>query len=191
MKKFESLIFITTAAALLLLYNLLEVHQSPEHESLFMSSSLAQATKLGYTNRCRGLTKWIVVISNTRTLTPAMITVLNTTTDWCLLVLGFHISRPHWAPNLKMSNFIYLSRKEIASLPYKLVKNFHSNYHAFNRRNIGYLYAVDRGAKIVLDMEGSNIPHAIYQEQLFNVQQRYKIPELYRDVKAGNVYLKP
>lgn len=189
MKKFKVLIIIITAAALLILYNLFEVHMNREYQSpLMLSSSSPKVTRLRYMSRCRDLTKWIVVISDTRTLTPAMITVLNTTTDWCLLVLGHHISKPRCATNLKMSNYIYMSSKEIASLPYKLVKIIDSYYHAFNRRNIGYLYAVDRGAKIVLDMEGNNIPHAIYQEGLYNIHRLHKIPELYRDVTAGNCH---
>lgn len=82
-----------------------------------------------------------------------------------------------------------MSRKQIAMLPYKLVKITNSNY-TFNRRNIGYLYAIDRGARIILDMEGNNIPHAVYQEQLYNIQQHYKIPEFYhKDDAAGSVYL--
>ena len=80
-------------------------------------------------------------------------------------------------------NLIYLSIQDMASLPYKLVKI--TPYHTFNRRNIGYLYAIERGAEIILDMEGNSIPHAIYQEQLYNVSQPYKIPEFYRDDAAG------
>lgn len=108
MKKFETLISIVTAAVLLLLYNLLQVHFSTEYELPFIRSLSPQATRLGDMNRCKGLTKWIVVTSDIRTLTKAMITVLNTTTDWCLLVLGFHISRPHWAPNIKTQLYIHV-----------------------------------------------------------------------------------
>ena len=191
MKNAATLASLITVSALLLLYNVHEVYLNPTYkspsigETYFLTLPQVSQSSPSSLNSCDGLKMWIVVTADTRNPTPAMLTVLNTTTNWCLLVLGFQMSRSHWAPNLNMNNFnfIYLSTKDMASLPYKLVKT--TPYHTFNRRNIGYLYAIERGAEIILDMEGNGIPHAIYQEQLYNVPQPYKIPELYRDDAEG------
>ena len=190
MKNAATLASLITVSALILLYSVHKVYLNSTYTSPLIGESsfltLPQVSQSSPSlNSCNGLKKWIVVTADTRNPTPAMLTVLNTTTNWCLLVLGFQMSRSHWAPNLNMYKFslIYMSTQDMASLPYELVKI--TPYHTFNRRNIGYLYAIERGAEIILDMEGNSIPQAIYQEQVYNVPQPYKIPELYRDDAAG------
>ena len=79
-----------------------------------------------------------------------------------------------------------MSRKQIPSFPYKLVKK--TSLHSFNIRNIGYLYAIYRGAKVILDMKENSITHAIYEEQLYNDQQPHKIPELSKDDAIGKTF---
>ena len=180
---------IVTAGSLLLVYALLEVYfeyqiePPPSASSLSSISPPPSPSPLELNTRCQGLTKWIVVISDSRVLTSAMRTVLNSTTDWCLLVLGIIHTRLNLKPGLNTTNLIYMSRKQIASLPYKLVNK--TSLHSFNTRNIGYLYAIHRGAKVILDMKENSIPHAIYQEQLYNDQQPHKIPELSKDDAIG------
>ena len=180
---------IVTAGSLLILYSLLEVYFEYQIEPPPLASSLSSTSpppspsSLELNTRCQGLTKWIVVISDSRGLTSAMRTVLNSTTDWCLLFLGIIHTRLNLKPGLNTSNLIYMSRKQIASLPYKLVNK--TSLHSFNTRNIGYLYAIHRGAKVILDMKENSIPHAIHQEQLYNDQQPHKIPELSKDDAIG------
>ena len=38
---------------------------------------------------------------------------------------------------------------------------------------------------MILDMKENSIPHAIYQEQLYNDQQPHNIPELSKDDAIG------
>ena len=183
---------IVTAGSLLLIYNLLGVYFEYQIEppplalSLSSISTPPSPSPLELNNRDQGLTKWIVVISESRVLTSAMRTVLNSTTDWCLLVLGIIHTRLNLKPGLNTTNFIYMSRKQIPSFPYKLVKK--TSLHSFNIRNIGYLYAIHRGAKVILDMKENSIPHAIYEEQLYNDQQPHKIPELSKDDAIGKTF---
>ena len=135
-------------------------------------------------SRCKGLTKWVVITTDSRIMTPAVATLLNSTIDWCLLVLGLEGS--YSTADLSTSNMIYLPRKELVLLPYKLVSI--TAVSTFNRRNIGYLYAINRGAKVILDMNENRVPHTIYQAQLYeNKQQLYKIPSFVKDDATGKV----
>ena len=183
---------MVTAGSLLLLYSLLEVYFEYQIELLPLASSLSSISPppslspLELSTRCQGLTKWIVVISDSRELTSAMRTVLNSTTDWCLLFLGIIHTRLNLKPGLNTTNVIYMSRKQMASLPYKLVNK--TSLHSFNTRNIGYLDAIHKGAKVILDMKENSIPHAISQVQLYNDQQPHKIPELSRDDAIGKTF---
>ena len=156
----------------------------PSSSPLLSSLAIPPSPSLGHKpeNKCKGLTKWVVITTDNRTMTPAVATLLNSTIDWCLLVLG--LERPYWTADLSTSNMIYMPREELVSLPYKLVSVITNS--PLSRRNVGYIYAIDRGAKVIVDMNENRVPHAIYQMQLYeNIQQLHKIPQFIKEDDTG------
>lgn len=111
-------------------------------------------------SNCANITKWAVTTSDSTTLPLDMTMLFGSMKDWCLLVLTTH---PSFSPS-HLNNSIYLSSEEIASLPYKVVHITVLN--SFNRKNIGYLYAIDNGAKIIFDLEENNTPFMIHEALL-------------------------
>lgn len=156
----------------------------PMPASLIPMHFLSPKYSYAHQNRCEGLTKWIVITTESEMIAPAMIAVLNSTTDWCLLVLG-HSRTYLIPPALNRHNLVYISREELLSLPYKIVNITLSS--SFTIRNIGYIYSIHRGAKVIMDMDENHVPHALYNSQLNeNKQQLYSIPELVKEDGTDN-----
>ncbi len=93
--------------------------------------------------------KWIVV-TTVQYPTEAMrkLAQLN---DWQLLVIGDKKTPSDWYLDEKC---IYLSIKDQEQLPYSLCKLL--PYNHYSRKNIGYLYAIAHGAKIIYETDDDN-----------------------------------
>ena len=106
-----------------------------------------------YQNNCHGLTKWAIVTSSDNTIMPSMLKFLNSTQDWCLLVIGTHTMLWSASVELNSSCLIYMSIAALQTLPYKLVSYAslkpYNLMNSFSWKNIGYLYAIESGARVI------------------------------------------
>ena len=74
---------------------------------------------------------------------------------WCTVVVGDRKS-----PKLYNSSVIFLTDAMQESLPYSLIKNLPWNH--FGRKNVGFLFAIHHGAKIIYDTDDDN--NLLYNE---------------------------
>ena len=155
-----------------------DVHSSDVHSSEGDSSEVDSLPSSTYQNNCHGLTKWAIVMSCDNKITPSMLKFLNSTQDWCLLVIGTHSVLWSASMELNSSCLIYMSIAALRTLPYKLVSYAslkpHKLMNSFSWKNIGYLYAIANGARVIYDMEESNFPLPINGEYL-PVEQEKKM----------------
>eukprot|EP00731_Ephydatia_muelleri_P019319 Em0012g144a len=106
------------------------------------------------TRNCTAVSQWVVTTSRTSTPSSAVHVILNSTEDWCVLVLGqvaglkFHFS---WTKDTV--HLIYLPLEALSLLPFKL-----ATLTSLDIRNIGHLYAIANGARVVLDLEDGIVP---------------------------------
>ena len=100
---------------------------------------------------CNTVSKWAITISSTRTPPEAVRVILKSTEDWCVLVLGKVEYDFSWTKS--KAKLIYLPLEALALLPYKL-----ATLTSLDVRNIGYLYAIANGARVVLDLEYGIVP---------------------------------
>ncbi len=82
--------------------------------------------------------------------------------DWQVVVVGDKKTPPDW----KCSNTIYLPYEEHDSLGYQISKLLPYNHYC--RKMIGYLYAIQNNASIIVDTDDDNIP-----------KSNWKIPPFY------------
>ena len=103
---------------------------------------------------CSGISKWVVTTSVAITPSEAVHVILNLTEDWCVLVLGKVAGLKYdfsWTKGT--THLIYLPPEALLLLPYKL-----ATLTSLNVKNIGYLYAIANGARVVLDLEDGIVP---------------------------------
>ena len=103
---------------------------------------------------CSGVSKWVVTTSNAMKPPEAVHVILSSTKDWCVLVLGKVAgSKYKFSWTNSSTHLIYLPREALLLLPYKSV-----TLPSLDVRNIGYLYAIANGARVVLDLEDGIVP---------------------------------
>jgi len=71
--------------------------------------------------------------------------------DWNLIVIG-----DKKTPDIKLKNGEFISHKHQDTLGFKIVS--HIPWNSIQRRNIGYLIALKRGADIIASIDDDNIP---------------------------------
>ena len=69
-----------------------------------------------------------------------------------LVVVGDKKTPKNWCSK----NTIYLSPEDQQKLKYEIIKTLPWNHYC--RKMIGYLYAVEKGAEIIIDTDDDNIP---------------------------------
>ncbi len=94
--------------------------------------------------------KWIVV--TTINYPTPQLRKLAEIPGWHLVVVGDMKTPEDW----HLENCEYLSPSRQLELGYELAKALPWNHYA--RKNIGYLYAIERGAKIIYDTDDDNEP---------------------------------
>ena len=78
------------------------------------------------------------------------------TPDWNLLVVGDRKTPPDW----HCEGARFLSIDEQRELGFSLSRNAPFNHYA--RKNLGYLYAIEKGASILLETDDDNLPYDCY-----------------------------
>ena len=130
-------------------------HYQKDHDRLTQENSNLQMSSPEVPSTCEKLTKWVVLSLTSSSRTAAIHSLLNNpTTDWCVLVVGDEKSPDELS--LNSSRFIYLSMSKQSSLAFEVVGRTPKN--TICKKNVGYLYAIMNGAKVILDMESDSIP---------------------------------
>lgn len=94
------------------------------------------------------LDKWIVV--TTINYPSAALKKLATLKDWHLVVVGDRKTPKDW----QLENCEFLSIEKQQTLGYEIIKLLPENHYC--RKNIGYLYAISRGAKVIYETDDDN-----------------------------------
>jgi hypothetical protein len=108
----------------------------------------------------RSMAKWVVMESNARHPTTAILTYAMLP-GWHLLVVGGAQSLPHEEFMHRMSEKAaveYLDLSAQQQLPWRLAPLLPQGSAA--RKNLGYLYAIHKGARLILDAADDSIPDA-------------------------------
>ena len=126
-----------------------------QNDCLAQENSNLQMSAPEVTSTCESLTKWVVLTLTTSSPTATVHCLLsNLIADWCVLVVGDDKSPDELS--LNSNRFIYLSMSKQSSLPFEVVGK--TPKHSICRKNIGYLYAIMNGAKVILDLDSDSIP---------------------------------
>ncbi len=94
------------------------------------------------------LDKWIVV--TTINYPSAALKKLASLKDWHLVVVGDRKTPKDWY----LDNCEFLSLEKQQELDYEIIKLLPENHYC--RKNIGYLYAISHGAKIIYETDDDN-----------------------------------
>jgi hypothetical protein len=92
--------------------------------------------------------KWIVV-TTINYPSPAL-KKLAALKDWHLVVVGDEKTPKDW----KLDNCVFLSIEDQRSLDYEIIKHLPKNH--YSRKNIGYLFAISRGAEVIYETDDDN-----------------------------------
>ena len=78
-------------------------------------------------------------------------------------------------PNFKSYNFEYLDIKSQKKLPFKYCQYALEN--SYSRKNIGYIYAISKGAEKIYESDDDNIPNKNFFSQKINKFRLFEIKE--------------
>jgi hypothetical protein len=94
--------------------------------------------------------KWIVITAFNPPF-PSLINLLNIIEDWKIVVISNNNKIDIKWKELNYSNkIIYLTLKEQMKLGYSILKFL--SFNSYARKNIGYLYAIQHGAKEIFEI---------------------------------------
>ena len=95
--------------------------------------------------------KWIVMLVNNKP-SFSIIKLIQKIKDWKIVSVGNNIYNENQWKHLSLSNnYIYLSIMDQQKLDYKILSFLESN--SYSRKNIGYLYAIQQGAKEIYEID--------------------------------------
>lgn len=120
-------------------------------------------------------TKWSVV-TTIFDPSPAILRQTSLGSDWCTVVIGDKKSPPHF--RVEGQNVFYLesaAQTALSGAMRAFVKIL--PWNNFGRKNIGYLYAIQRGAKTIWDFDDDNL--LVFPEKLDIIDKgavEYKLP---------------
>ena len=84
--------------------------------------------------------------------TPSLFKLLNNLEDWKMVVISINNKIDKKWKELNYSNkLVYISLKELIRLSYQISKYLSLN--SYVRKNIGYLYAIQHGAKEIFEID--------------------------------------
>lgn len=110
--------------------------------------------------------KWIV-LTTINPPTEIIYSIIKIIDDWKIVVIGDVQTNDHDWKLLNHSNkLIYLSIKEQLKLRYETLKYIPTN--SYSRKNIGYLYAIQHGAKEIYEIDDNIISNFKYINWTFN-----------------------
>ena len=94
--------------------------------------------------------KWVIITAFNPPF-PSLINLLNITEDWKIVVISNNNKIDKKWKELNYSNrIIYLTLKEQMKLGYNILKFL--SFNSYSRKNIGYLFAIQHGAKEILEI---------------------------------------
>ena len=73
---------------------------------------------------------------------------------WCVVVVGDKKSPPAYKVPKGAGKVVYLDPAAQRALPYRILRLLPWNH--FGRKNLGYVYAIHHGAKVILDIDDDN-----------------------------------
>jgi hypothetical protein len=120
--------------------------------------------------------KWIVV--TTIQHPTEQLCKLSQLADWHLVVVGDKKTPPDW----HLDNCIYLSPSRQLELGYELAELLPWNH--YSRKNIGYLYAISKGADVIYETDDDNEP----LEYLNPLEISNSLPSIKGEKSVVNVY---
>lgn len=186
--KLKAIFIFTTLLAsvsiLIVLYKSSGDLSKHSHAIDVLDSSTSYIPWKNESTNCHGLTQWVVVATSGNKMTFGMVKIIDSTQQWCLLVMATHSNVWTVPVGLNTSNVIYLSITDLKVLPYKLASYAE---HPINWKNVAYLYAIGKGARTIYDMEESITPLPINGMYLSVEQskQYYKNPVLSEEQSKG------
>jgi hypothetical protein len=100
--------------------------------------------------------KWIVVTSILYP-TAAIHRFLNLTTKWNLIIIGDKKTPKDWLTHVKFnsSRLLFLSIEQQSTLHFRILNYLPQNSYA--RKNLGYLIAIQCGARIIFESDDDNL----------------------------------
>lgn len=101
-------------------------------------------------NRNEGFQRWIIVTSINKP--TEQIKKLANIDGFKLIVVGDKKTDPNWSYN----NTVFLNIDKQKGLNYKIFETI--PFNSYNRKNIGYLYAIQNGANYIYDTDDDNAP---------------------------------
>ena len=130
-----------------------DLNYDTRNEIVFMISSMGHF-KFQYVNPSKN---WIVVTSISEP--TSQIRNLANIKDFQLVVIGDKKTNQNWNHN----NTIYLSIKTQESLNYKTFTT--TPFNSYTRKNIGYLFAIQNGAKFIYDTDDDNVDLGVADDE--------------------------
>ena len=110
--------------------------------------------------------KWIIIFTRNPP-TQIIDYLVNTLIDWKILIIANETSIDNDWYKYKISNkLIYLSFKEQQKLSYNSIRYIYKT--SYVRKNIGYLFAIEHGAKEIYEIDDGIIIKNINKEIIFN-----------------------
>ena len=125
-----------------------------------------------YTRKDDSENRWIVV---TTIFAPTdCIQFMASMADWSMVVIGDKKTPNPWSDKWKVPIHVhYLSVEDQLKLPYKIIALL--PWNNYGRKNIGFLYAISKGATVIYEIDDDNCPEEprmIYlSERLSNVDE--------------------
>ena len=114
---------------------------------LFIINSIISKNKQIKTQKKVYSEKWIVL--TTYNLSKSLLLSLIKNIDWkIVLINNDKMYKDIWKKYNNSENLIYLSIKDQLNMGYKIIKYLGKNLN--NLKNIGYLYAIEHGAKEII-----------------------------------------
>ena len=101
--------------------------------------------------------KWIVLLGSTLSgaAAPAMLDVMQRETEWNAVFVAAAGAEQHTLPALLLSRIVFLSQQQLKELGFTTVAHTSASPDSSPHRakNIGYLYAIQHGAKYIYDAD--------------------------------------
>ena len=129
---------------------------------IFILAKLYTISKLNSVERSSGFKLPILKLFTKKTHNWIVVTSINDPTDqvkqltnienFQLLVIGDKKSKPNWSHG----STIHLDIKKQGQLKYNSFRT--TPFNSYTRKNLGYLYAIQNGAKYIYDTDDDNVP---------------------------------
>jgi len=95
----------------------------------------------------------IATTNNSSPSPPSLLLLLHPTR--CVVAIGDLKGPPEWHLPPEATRVVYLNPDDQKTLPYHIMK--HVPWNHFSRKNIGFLYALHHGARVIYDTDDDNM----------------------------------